>query len=102
MEEKAVTDEPSHHEDLVQSRASVLAEATGHRQVAALNIVENPLMVSFPILNPSPCPVVISSINIHRLTSYSLAPKNRLSSMRGLSPSRTIWLSTPTCSVVPL
>lgn len=79
MEEKAVTDDPTHDEDLVQWRQPVPAEATGHRQVAGLNIVENPLMVSFPVPNPLRCPVVISSINIHRLSSYSAAPKNRSS-----------------------
>lgn len=46
MAEKASTDVVSHNEGIVEVTPA-MAETAGRRQSVAVNIVENPLMVSF-------------------------------------------------------
>lgn len=53
MKEKASMDisDVSHNEKVVHATKPKLAEAAGRRQAVAMNIVENPLLVSFAILD---------------------------------------------------
>lgn len=69
--------------------------AGGRRKSVALNIVENPLKVSFVIPDPPPPPVIITSFVADPLPSYSAPHWSNVNSMPGLLPSRTVWLSMP-------
>jgi hypothetical protein len=83
-----------------------LAEEGGRRRKSvALNIIENPLKVSFATSNSSPFPKVISdimSIGTDSLHLNRTVPRKRQSLMRKLLLSCMAWASTPTCSVVLL
>ena len=52
-----------------------LADTTGRRQSVALNIIQNPLKVSSAISGPSPCAVIISSIDVNTLTPTAHHPR---------------------------
>ena len=61
MAEKAYTEnaDVSHDEkDVLQDRQPSLADAAGRRKSIAMNIVENPLKVSFATSGPSPLPII--------------------------------------------
>lgn len=64
MTEKASADVSfaSQNENAAQAQAPEVVDAAAGRQSLALNIVENPLQVSFVISGSSQPPVVISSI----------------------------------------
>lgn len=54
MTEKPSAGVLAHDEYISQSAKSDRADAAGPRQAGALNIVQNPLTVSFVICDPSP------------------------------------------------
>jgi hypothetical protein len=54
MNDKAFADVTSHNETVAPAMKPELADAAGRRQSVALNIVENPLMVSFAIPDSAP------------------------------------------------
>jgi hypothetical protein len=81
----------SHNEQekIAQNPEPKLVDAPARRQSVALNIVENPLKVSFA------CNGNLDKISdTDSLHSHSAAPKSRPPPMPEALPRRTVWLST--------
>lgn len=102
MTEKTSTDiaDISHDEKLAdQALQPELADENGRRKSVALNIVENPLKVSFTVSGASPSSTILSDIDTDALFSRSVAPQSRPLPTPGPLLSPMAWPSTPICLV---
>ena len=94
-------DEKNGYDGADVPRRMSLAEATARRQSVALNIVENPLKVSFAVPSPAPVPSVGSKCEADKPPFCSASPVMRTSPRHVLMLSRMECPSMPRCSVVP-